>query len=430
VTGPARPGVRGLPGARGGPEDYQESTLTMARPEIRQVADAVLDVSAAAVGGNGDAGPAMLATAVAMRDASGETAARALVAWLRQLRFPSHAGLLSGGTAGRLLALRIAASTWPRLDGLAGVLRSRLCAHIAGRPWAVSDVGWADYDLVTGAAGTLLAFAADPAVDPADCDAVITYLTTLCARDDLAGLRAGRYRDDKQRQWNQGRINLGLAHGLPGVVAALSAAADADGLIPVLDQALRRLAGLLLAESFTDSRGVLTWPLAVSGAATVGAPVAVSWPSATDSVGRLTDGRRQAWCYGSPGIAWPLWEAGRVLGEPDIQAVAAQAATSFIAAYEDDFYLYPARDRRERLAICHGAAGLLVIFDAFARHADLEGAAALRDHLLTYLSDRLEAVAELARTDCSLQSGASGVVLALLTAAGGDRRWLTAIGLR
>ena len=113
--------------------------------------------------------------------------------------------------------------------------------------------------------------------------------------------------------------------------------------------------------------------------------------------------------------------------------MASQAATSFIRAYDDDFYLFPSGADRyggERLGICHGAAGLLAIFDSFARHTDVAGAATLRDHLTGYLGDRLDAVAALARGDCSLQNGASGVMAALLTVAGGDRRWLAAVGLR
>jgi hypothetical protein len=122
-----------------------------------------------------------------------------------------------------------------------------------------------------------------------------------------------------------------------------------------------------------------------------------------------------------------------VLGDQDAQAVARQAATTFIDAYDDDFYLAarPGDDvDRETLGICHGAAGLLVIFDAFARYADLPGAAGLRDHLAGYLLDRLDALSGLASRDVTLQCGASGVVAALLTMAGGDRRWLAAVGLR
>jgi hypothetical protein len=363
----------------------------------------------------------------------GELPGRALLAWLRELRDPGYPGLMSGGAAGRLFALRIAAIAWPTLAGVAAAMRARLCGYVATRPWATCDVGWADYDLVTGPAGILLAFAADPAIDAASRVPLVAHLAQLCAEDDLRGLRVGQYRDEELRGWNYGGINLGLAHGLPGVVAALRAAADVDGLTPVTESALRHLTGRLLAESCADARGVLTWPFGSDGTAgTAGGTAGTAGRPSVRTV-RRTASRREAWCYGCPGIAWTLWEAGRVLGEPELQAFAGRAAASFIDAYDDDFYLCarPGDDfDRETLGICHGAAGLLVIFDAFTRHAGLPGAAELRDHLAGYLGDRLDAVVGLARRDSTLQCGASGVLAALLTAADGDRHWLAALGLR
>jgi hypothetical protein len=407
-------------------DDHETVNLAARRSAIWAAAQAVLETFAAAGAGPadtacppGDTGPAILAAVMAAGHPvtpPAETADRALVAWLRQLREPCGAGLF-GGAAGRLLALRIAATAWPRLDRLASAVRGRLCTYVAATPWAATDVGWGDYDLITGPAGILLAFAADPGIGVSGRAPLIAHLARLCADDELNGLRIGRYRDDALRGWNYGHINMGLAHGLPGVLTALRASADADGLNPILEEVLRRLASRLCAESFTDSRGVLSW--------TAG--------SRDGSPAPRSASRRHAWCYGCPGIAWTLWEAGRVLGDDDLRAVASQAATSFIRAYDDDFYLFPSGADRyggETLGICHGAGGLLAIFDSFARHTDVTGAATLRDHLTGYLGDRLDAVAALARGDCSLQDGASGVMAALLTVAGGDRRWLAALGLR
>jgi lantibiotic biosynthesis protein len=378
---------------------------------------ALVTFAAASAEDPGDAGPAILATALATASTKGKgdpppleddtPACRALVSWLHELRRPSHPGTLCGGNAGRLLALRIAATSWPRLDGLAAAVRARLCAQAAITPWASMNVGWPDYDLVTGPAGVLLAFAADPDIDATGRAPLVAHLAQLCADEDLRGLRVRQYRDEKLRGWNYGRINMGLAHGMPGIVAALRASADADGLADPVEPTLRRLTGRLLEHCYNDPRGVLTWPT-----------------GSDDSViARQRASRREAWCYGCPGIAWTLWEAGRVLGDQNVQAVASDAAASFIAAYDDDFYL-------DTLSICHGAAGLLVIFDAFSRHTSLPGADAMREHLIVYLEDRLAAVTELAQANCSLQSGASGVLLALLTAYGGDRRWLAAVALR
>lgn len=390
-----------------------QDTADAARGAAERVLEAYAASPSAAGGRAGDPGPAILAALVAAGQArppelaGAAPASRALVAWLGQLRRPAHMGLLGSGAAGQLLALRVAASTWPRLAGLAEVARRRLSERVAAVPWAATSVGWNDYDLVTGPAGILLALAADPAASAADRAPLVAHLARLCARDDLAGLCVGQYRDDELRSWNFGRINLGLAHGLPGVAAALRAAADADGLTRQAQRLLRRIAGRLVDEAFTDQRGVLSWHRR-SGRR--------SSPASQASY-------RQAWCYGCPGVAWTLWEVGRVLGDASLREFAVTAAGSLIAAWDDDFYL-------DGLDICHGAAGLLLLFDSFSRHAGLPGAAGLRDHLAGHLLGHLAAAERLAGSNCSLQSGGSGVIAALLTACGGDRRWLAAAGLR
>jgi hypothetical protein len=352
--------------------------------------------------GSGQAGPAGQA------ELTGQTTAgRAMITWLGELGRPAHLGLLGNGAAGRALALRIAAGVWPRLDTLAETTTIRLCRLVADPPWAVVEPGWRDYDLVTGPAGILLALAADPAASAAGRVPLTGQLARLCAGEDLAGLRVGQYRGEALRGWNFGRINLGLAHGLPGVALALAAAADVDGLTGTAERLLRRITARLVAEAFTDQRGVVTW----------------SRGSDRPGLATTSASPRQAWCYGCPGVAWALWEAGRVLRDEGLRDFAGQAASSLVAAWDDDFYL-------DGLDICHGPAGLMLLYDSFGRQAGLAGAASLRDHLAGYLVTRLGELHRLAEVNCSLQSGASGVLAALLTVGGGDRRWLTAVGLR
>jgi hypothetical protein len=127
--------------------------------------------------------------------------------------------------------------------------------------------------------------------------------------------------------------------------------------------------------------------------------------------------RRQGWCYGVPGIAWALWTAGA-------RADAVRLMRSLCQTFDPDVNLY-GRDA-DRLGICHGAAGVLLIADAFVREG-VTGAAGLRDLMVTYLADRLDLLRDL---DETLLLGASGVLAALLTVEGADRGWLRCLGLR
>ncbi|MFI6318896.1 lanthionine synthetase LanC family protein [Nonomuraea sp. NPDC050556] len=380
------------------------STRVIDRAAVQAAAETALHAYAAGAEpeqNSPDSGPAILATL-----AGGPYAQRALATWLRDFRSPHHhAGLFGAGAASRMYALRIAASAWPQLEKPLAAQRARLLEYVANPRWRTEAVGWEDYDLIVGPSGVLLAFAADPAVGAAARRPLVDRLARLCAHPDLNGLRVGQYRGEKLRGWNVGRVNLGLAHGLPGVVTALRATAEADGLTERLEELLRRLAARLAAEAYVDRRGVITWPFGTTRLDGHRAPKG--------------DGRRQAWCYGCPGNAWTLWEAARVLGDDAMAAFATESARSFLAAYDDELYL-------DGWGICHGAAGLTLVFDAFARHAGLSEAAALADHLTDLLMARLDDPAD----GWSLLEGAPGILATLLTRGGGDRRWLAALGLR
>jgi hypothetical protein len=371
-----------------------------------------------------DPGPMLLAALVA--SAGGHVDGRAPIpyaaaVWLRGCGAGGiHLGMCGRGMAGFVLALGQAARTWPELGGLADRARAELIALAAAVPWRSTEVGWEDYDLIMGAAGTLATLAADPRCTPRDNAPLVRHLAGLCADDELSGLRVSRYEDDPERGWNHGRLNAGIGHGVPGVAAGLQVAARVGGLSDVGSAALRRVAAWLVRQSYVDARGVRTWPSA-------------GWEPADLAAGQRVAARhastRQAWCYGAPGIAWTLWESARALNDPALEAIAVEAAGSFLAAYDDDIYLderYP-----DKVGICHGAAGLLLIFDAFDRYAGLPGAGRLRDHLAAFIGERLDRVVGMAEQDLSMIAGATGVLAALLTYGQDDgRQWLAGLGLR
>jgi lantibiotic biosynthesis protein len=359
-----------------------------------------------------DAGPALLASlAVATGLDDLELAHQVLARWLVGLPGGnSHLGAFEG-LAACLVATQAASSFYPRFGPLAMAVSDSIANLSSARCWRTSKVAWEDYDLICGPAGIVLALVAghasiDQSLPPA------RHLVQLCDRE-LTGFRLGDDRGDERRFWNLGRVNTGLAHGVTGVAAALRAMVDASAGAEEFAQPLRRVCAWLMCESYLDGRRVRTWP-----------------PAGLDGR-RPPQGlsRRQAWCYGTPGVAWTLWDAGRALNDRELQAFALDAMRSFCTAFEERWYLDDG-PVDATVGICHGAAGTLAVADAFARHASLPAAAVLRDHLATYLLDRLEDVHKLARENMSLLSGAAGVLAVLLTVSGGARGWLTQIALR
>lgn len=349
-----------------------------------------------------------------------ETAARAAVVWARSAgRGRGHPGLYDGGLAGTLVGLRMCARIHPALGPVAEQLAARLAARVAEAwtrpPGAVATgVTFPDYDLVLGPSGTLLALCAGSDPEPAQLTPLVRRLVHLSAGEGLPGLRAA-YAGHPHLDWLDGCVNTGMAHGVAGVAAALTAALRRPGQAPEgAAGALRALGSWLTREAFADARSVITW----DGAGSDGRlPVPGERP-------------RQAWCYGTPGISWALWDAADALGDRAGATFAAEAFTSLAERYDPGFHLLGSHPA-DRLGLCHGASGVLAVADAFHRHARLPAATALRARLLTYLGDRRTDLDSLAGEHTSLLTGATGAWSALLTVgADGDRAWLPCLGLR
>ncbi|HEY6051248.1 MAG TPA: lanthionine synthetase C family protein [Thermoanaerobaculia bacterium] len=275
---------------------------------------------------------------------------------------------------------------------------------LVGRP------GWrGDYDLVSGLVG-LGVYALERMPDPA----AAASLTEIV--DRLAEL-AVNTRDGttwhtppellpawQRREAPEGYFNVGLAHGVPGIVAVLAAA----GAAGVRSGRIRRLLPGAV-------RWLLSRRLASENENHFPAWVVPGTPSCAC---------RSAWCYGSPGVAAALFAAARLTGEREWEAEALDIAR---AAADRD----PDRAGVTDAGLCHGAAGLGHIFNRFYQAT---GDAAIR-RAARYWFDRALAMREpgegpggffalTGREDGgfdrdpspSLLSGAPGIALALLAA--------------
>lgn len=389
------------------PVDQRSAVLDLARDVVDTAAGRPQAFDRA-----NDAGPAVLLGLLAR--AGVHHTEHALAGWLAAyLRRTRGLSLVGTGLAGLATGAWAALPMDPRLAGVAQHARERL---IAAAPVGVPgpEVHWRDYDLLHGPAGVVLALAAAPDRHVDHVLAVADRLAAYCDTADLWRARVTAYGDDPKRRWNVGRVNLGLGHGAPAIAAALLAVLEiADRAHDRLAGALRRITRFLIEESYVDSRGVRTWAACSREG---GRPPAGASP-------------RQAWCYGTPGVAWVLWEAGRVLADQETLEFAAAAMESLCRAWDDGFHAQDGTPA-ESLAFCHGAAGVLAVASAFDLHAGLPAAARLRAHLRVRLVGRLDEVRELAGRDLNHLTGAAGILCVLLSDDGGDRTWLRPYALR
>jgi lantibiotic modifying enzyme len=267
-----------------------------------------------------------------------------------------------------------------------------------------------EYDLVSGLVG-IGVYALDRLPRRAavqSLELIVAHLDELAERDAArvtwltrADLLPARQRE----QCPRGHYNLGLAHGVPGVIALLGEVCAA---------------GIEVERSRSLLNGAVTWLLQQRLEITAQS----SFPSWI-GIGVEPEDCRLAWCYGDAGVAVALLAAARSVNETDWERAALVIARR------------AAQRRRENAGVtdaglCHGAAGLGHIFnrlfqatgeDSFreAAHYWFEQTLAMRRSgqgiagFSALLPD--EDGGEHWVDEPGILTGASGIALALLAAA-------------
>lgn len=280
-----------------------------------------------------------------------------------------------------------------------------LVEHLGQSPWQ------REYDLTSGLAGY-----ATYALSRLPRPAAVEALSRIVARfEELAEERADglTWHTPSEKLWPEargvfpeGNENLGVAHGVPGVIAVLAqiaaAGVEAERAMRLADGAVH----WVLAQKLEEGQASL-FPYAVGERV----------------LPRFT---RAAWCYGDPGIAAALMVAARAAGRADWEAEARAIA---LGAAQRPAETAGVRDA----CLCHGAAGLGHLFN---RLWQATGDPALRDAAAAWLADALErrrpgsgvggflnwgpgTDGEMCwSADPAFLTGAAGIALALLAATG------------
>lgn len=325
---------------------------------------------------------------------------------------------IAAGTAGLALTLADSADDDPRYDTTRRTLDRKLALQvIEAPPWrSEQGVRDADYDAVAGAAGVLAYLASSPQPDAMvrqAVDVLVDDLVWLCApRPDGRGrpwfIPPEHYPPlvDYREHFPHGYVNLGLAHGIPGPLAALCFAAAAGYHDGVLLDTIRRTAGYLLEVSVTDGWG-RTWA--------TGVPLTSTGDERPPDHGPT----RVAWCYGAPGVACALLAAAQTLADDDLRAAA-------VDTFEGVVRRMSAHGGLPSATLCHGVAGLLAICVRFARDTGSvlarRAVPTLTEQLLAHCDPGLPlGVQDLEQPGILLDSpgllaGSAGVALALWSA--------------
>ena len=313
------------------------------------------------------------------------------------LRDPIDDASLADGNAGRALFHGYLSEVWPgrghderaralldaAIDQLAQVpMTASLFSGFGGVAWVVEhlqrrlfgiadeDAGAAiddalvglldtspwptEFDLIRGLAGIgVYALERMPRPVAADCLAsVVDRLAEIAiARPDGAAWLTppGQLTPETRAAYPDGHFDLGVAHGGPAVAVVLAGACAAG---------IRRHRARALLDD------AMRWMLVARLPADAPSALPVFFVD-----GREAQPARAAWCYGDPGAALAWYTAAVAVGEPSWERAALAIAHRAVARPMDDCGVVDA-------GLCHGAAGLAVLFD---RLGQMTGDAAFAD---------------------------------------------------
>lgn len=147
-------------------------------------------------------------------------------------------------------------------------------------------------------------------------------------------------------QKEKGNFNLGLAHGVTSILSYLSIASLKGINLKGQREAIERMVFWLKSKSVTKNKATV-WPSHVS------------WEDEINSVNHSLP-TRDAWCYGTPGVARTLYLAAKALNNQDLSSFAQKAFHGIFERTFDQWDI-PAP------TVCHGVAGLLIITKEMAK---------------------------------------------------------------
>ncbi|GAA1095856.1 lanthionine synthetase C family protein [Nocardiopsis metallicus] len=263
---------------------------------------------------------------------------------------------------------------------------------------------YSEYDLISGLTGIGVALMRTAPHSTA-LEQVLTYLVRLTEPLPTdQGHKPGWWVHHDPRMINDpafphGHMNLGMAHGISGVLAFLSLNHRAGRHVPGQQGAIRRLCETLDLWQRSDTHGSW-WP----GWVTTPHPEQQPQP--------LNRPGPPSWCYGTPGIARARQLAGRALQDYTLQHTAEHA---LLACVQRANHQNSSNDD----GLCHGSSGLLqTLLRATHDHATTTQANELAQATDEIQAALMKSPRSGEATDIGLLEGRTGTALVLSTRTG------------
>jgi class I lanthipeptide synthase len=275
-------------------------------------------------------------------------------------QFPVEGPQLYRGSSGFAFALQMACQGGTRYQKTLHQTRRSLCEQVLYRQWrrpeSAGGVSSRDYDFISGASGILAYLITIEQPDTLvlqAIDTLLAYLTWLAEPGQPLGQERWFLPPElfppghPKKSSPQGMFDCGLAHGIPGPLAALALAWLSGYRYPGLQDALQTLSNWLLQHALADQWG-RNWPYFLPQDLSQSAE---RW--------QTLQGARAGWCYGAPGVARSLWLAGLALDNAKLCQISLETVETMLKRPS------PVRNLQSP-TLCHGLAGFLQICLHFA----------------------------------------------------------------
>lgn len=267
-----------------------------------------------------------------------------------------------------------------------------------------------DYDVIEGLSGVgrYLLFYKDQLQIRVALQEILKFLVSLTNDIEVEGesvpgwfIPSENLFLEHERQENPiGYFNCGLSHGIPGPLALLSVAYKEGVIVEGQKEAIEKIGSWLMSKVVISSQGKYF-------------PTAISWEEQIQDTVYETPSR-DAWCYGTPGVARALYLAGEALDDSRFFYVANETFDSiFRNRTMEEWDIYSP-------TFCHGFSGLLQIAMLMNKEQHLDK---LVDTVLSFYSnENVFGFQDLDHTESGLKhlhkagflDGAAAVLLTLL----------------
>lgn len=160
-----------------------------------------------------------------------------------------------------------------------------------------------------------------------------------------------QFTDSDKDFYPLGNFNLGIAHGVAGILAFLSISVLSGICINGQMEAIQKIVDWICSKK-KEKKGAVSWPYRISFEEEL-----------SGTIQDFSESTMEAWCYGTAGLSRVLYLAGKALKSKDLKELS-------VEAFEGIFQRVDLTHHFSTPSFCHGLAGFLTLTRLMARDTE------------------------------------------------------------